>query len=297
MNEKGKKLIYVFLLVLTAFIWGTSFVAQSLGADSVGAFTFLAIRSLIAVFALIPVMYFFVIRKKGKGAISFEAFKAGAVCGLFLFSASALQQIGIADTTTAKAGFITAMYVVLVPVICRIAGIPVPKKIWFCVLLTAAGLYFLCITESFTIDRGDPLIMLCALLFAFQIIAVNHYVKKVEPVLIAWFEFLVTAVLSGICMFLFEKVTREALDKGMPSIVFTGLFSSTIAYTLQIVAQKNINPTVACIIMSLESVFAALGGFVVLGEAMTTRELCGSFMIFAAIIISQLPRKKDGMSG
>ncbi len=292
MSEKGKKLVYVFLLVLTAFIWGTAFVAQSVGAGSVGPFTFLAVRSWIAVFALLPVVYIFVIKKKGMAAVTPLSIRAGAVCGFFLFSASALQQIGIADTTTAKAGFITAMYVVLVPVICRIAGIPVPGKIWFCVLLTAAGLYFLCITERLTYDRGDPFIMICALLFAFQIIAVNHYVSKVEPVLIAWFEFLVTAVLSGICMLVFETVTKEALILGMPSMVYAGLFSSTIAYTLQIIAQKNINPTVASIVMSLESVFAALGGFVILGEVLTLRELAGCLMIFAAIIISQLPRRK-----
>ncbi len=278
--------------MLTAFIWGTAFVAQSVGAGSVGAFTFLAIRNWIAVIALLPVVYFLVIRKKGMKTVTPYSFRAGAVCGFFLFSASALQQIGIADTTTAKAGFITAMYVVLVPVICRVAGIPVPKKIWFCVLLTAAGLYFLCLTESLTYDKGDPLIMLCALLFAFQIISVNHYVSKVEPVLIAWFEFLVTAVLSSICMLLFENITREALKAGMPSILFTGFFSSSVAYTLQIVAQKNINPTVASIIMSLESVFAALAGFVILGEALKLRELSGCFMIFAAIIISQLPQRK-----
>ncbi|MCR5650095.1 MAG: DMT family transporter [Lachnospiraceae bacterium] len=292
-NEKGKKLIYVFLLVLTAFIWGTTFVAQSVGADVVGAFTFLAVRNWIAVAALLPVVYFLVIRKKGKGAITMYSFRAGAVCGFFLFTASAAQQIGIADTTTAKAGFITAMYVVLVPLICRAAGIPIPQKIWFCVLLTAAGLYFLCLTENLTYDRGDPLIVLCALLFAFQIISVNHYASRTEPVLIAWFEFFVTAVLSSICMFIFEDTAKEALLAGMPSILFSGLLSSAVAYTLQIVAQKNIHPTVASIIMSLESVFAALAGFVVLHEALTLRELSGCLMIFAAIIISQLPQRKS----
>lgn len=291
-NEKGKTFIYVLMLVLTAFIWGTAFVAQSVGAGSVGPFTFLAVRNWIAVFALLPVVYVFVIKKKGMSAVNPLSFRAGAICGVFLFSASALQQIGIADTTAAKAGFITAMYVVLVPVICRIAGIPVPKKIWFCVMLTAAGLYFLCITEGLTYDRGDPFIMICALLFAFQIISVNHYVSKAEPVLIAWFEFLITAVLSSICMLVFEDVTSRALMLGMPSMVYTGLFSSSIAYTLQIIAQKNIKPTIASIIMSLESVFAAIGGFLILGEELTLRELSGCFLIFAAIIISQLPQRK-----
>ncbi len=292
MNDKRKKIIYILLLTLTAFIWGTAFVAQSLGAEYAGAFTFLAIRNWIAVFALLPVVYFFVIRKKGMGVITPSAFKAGAVCGLFLFLASALQQIGIAYTTTAKAGFITAMYVVLVPLICRIAGIPIPKKIWFCVLLTAVGLYLLCISDAFTFEKGDPIILLCALLFAFQIIAVNHYVSKVEPILIAWFEFLVTALLSTVCMFIFEDIELSSLSLALPSILYAGFLSSSVAYTLQIVAQKNLHPTAASIIMSLESVFAALAGWVVLGQSLTLREFSGCFMIFAAIIISQLPQKK-----
>ncbi len=292
MKDKKKKIIYILLLTLTAFIWGTAFVAQSLGAEYAGAFTFLAIRNWIAVAALLPVVYFFVIKKHGMKVITPYSFKAGFICGLFLFLASALQQLGIPHTTTAKAGFITAMYVVLVPLICRIAGIPVPKKIWFCVFLTALGLYLLCLTENLTYDKGDPLIMLCALLFALQIISVNHYVSRTEPILIAWFEFLVTALLSTVCMFIFEDIDLSSLSLALPSILYAGFLSSSVAYTLQIVAQKNLNPTVASIIMSLESVFAALAGWLVLGQKLTLRELSGCILIFAAIIISQLPQRK-----
>ncbi len=306
MIENKRKTANTLILILTSLIWGGGFISQSIGAGYVGAYTFLALRSWLAVIALIPVVYFFVIKKAPEGlksVLNKDSLKGGIVCGLMLFLASAAQQLGIAYTTTAKAGFLTAMYVVMVPIICFIinrAGRLFLKRsflqdsektglfIWLGVMLTLAGLYLLCLKDSFSFEKGDLLMMLCALLFAFQIISINHFVKKVEPVLLAWLEFFFTALFSSVFMFIFENPSVSALSSAAPSIIFAGLFSSAMGYTLQIVGQKGLNPTVASIIMSLESVFSAILGWLILGQSLTVREIAGCVLMFTAIIVSQL---------
>ena len=311
MNDNKRKTASTFILILTSFIWGAGFISQSIGADFVGPFTFLALRSWIAAAALIPVVWILVVRKSPlglKGLLNRNNVKGGLLCGLFLFLASAVQQMGIPYTTTAKAGFLTAMYVVMVPVICLVAnwvtGLwstnPGPFgtensgwRVWIGVMLTVIGLFLLCLKGRTRFEKGDLLIILCALLYAFQIMAINRYVKTVEPVLLAWMEFFWTALFATVFMLIFEDSSVSGLTSAAPSIIFAGFFSSACGYTLQIVGQKGLHPTIASIIMSLESVFSAILGWIILGQRLSFREICGCALIFAAIIVSQTGKQAE----
>jgi drug/metabolite transporter (DMT)-like permease len=293
--NKRREIICTLVLVVTALIWGCAFAAQSIGAAFVGPFTFLASRTWIAFFALLPVIAVreHVLVRKGdhvrKTAGQTKMLvSGGAVCGFFLFTASASQQIGISLTTTAKAGFITALYVVLVPVLSVFMHRSVNRKVWGCVMLAVIGLYLLCMGESFSLSAGDSWMLLCAFLFSLQILSVNYFVKYTDPVKLAALEFLFEGIFAGICMLLLEPFDAEAILSALPSILYAGFMSSAVGYTLQIVAQDGLDPAVASIAMSFESVFAALAGWVVLQEAMTARELFGCALMFAAIVISQI---------
>lgn len=295
-----KQLRNTLLLVLTALIWGCAFVAQSVGAEYVGAFTFLASRSWLGGIVLLPVIA--VIDRtnikrgtptgKPKTAAERKMLLIGSLCcGIFLFTASAAQQIGIETTTTAKAGFITALYVVLVPIASMFMGKRVGKKIWLCVVLGVVGLYLLCMRGSFTLSRGDAMVLLCAFLFTGQIMSVDHFAPKMDGVRLSAMQFIVVAVLSTICMFIFEKPSWSLIQSAAMPILYAGIMSSGVAYTLQIVAQKDLNPTIASLAMCLESVFSALAGWVILGQGLTFREFSGCLLMFAAIVMAQLPDK------
>ena len=297
------------LLFLTAVIWGIAFVFQAVGAEYVSPMTFLAWRSWIACIALIPVILW---RRHKNPAIHaeseqtasdsehsglkkspvFRGLVSGSLCcGTFLFLASFSQQTGIAYTTAGKAGFITALYVVLVPVISQLFGKKQPLFIWLSVALGVAGLYLLSIKGGFELGFGDALMVLCALLFSFQILSVNHFVAKVDGVMLACGEFFVEAVMATVGMCLFEQVTAQGLKAALPAILYAGLFSSGVGYTLQIVAQSKVEPTIASLIMCLESVFSALAGWAILHESMTIREFAGALLMFLAVVLSQLPHK------
>ncbi len=295
--KRRTEILHTLLLVLTAAIWGAAFVAQSVGAQYVGAFTFLTARSWIGFIFLIPLI---LIREKPGKRNNTEERKVtkmqkktliigGAVCGIFLFSASAAQQIGIATTSTAKSGFITAMYVVLVPIISIFLGHRPDGKIWCCVILGVIGLYLLCVTGSLSLSPGDSLTLLCALLFSFQILAVTYYTSRLDAVKLAAVEFLTEAILSTAVMLIFEKPVWSDIVLAGPAILYAGIMSSGVAYTLQIIAQRGLSPTVASLAMCLESVFSAIAGWIVLGQTLTVREFAGCLLMFAAIIISQLP--------
>lgn len=295
---KNKKILNTFLLILTAFIWGSAFVAQSVGAEYVGAFTFLASRSWLAGIALLPVI-FFLQRSQRAGAGAPQAAAApgarrtlllgGIACGAFLFMASAAQQIGIAQTTTAKAGFITAMYVLIVPVLTLFMGRKVGKRIWLCVAMGVVGLYLLCMVGSLSLSRGDTMVLLCALLFSGHILIIDHFSPRTDGVKLSCIQFFVCAILSTVFMFLFEQPTWETIRAAAMPILYAGILSSGVGYTLQIVAQKEVNPTVASLSLSLESVFSALAGWAILGQALSLRELSGCALMFAAIVLAQLP--------
>ncbi len=300
MNKKTQRLHILFLFIC-AFLWGTAFVAQRMGAEHVGAFTFLAGRSWIAVLFLTPLLHIMDRFYDRRGIDSRQPRNSadrkllvigGILCGVMLCAASAAQQIGIGYTTASKAGFITALYVVLVPLLSIVLRKRPSPRIWFCVILALVGLYLLCMkTGSIRLEIGDAWVLACALLFAIQILVLDHFSPLLNPFRLSRMQFLVVAVLSTVLMFLTEHPTAETLRLALPAILYTGIFSSGIAYTFQIIGQDGVNPTVASLVMSLESVFSAIFGWIVLHEQMSGRELCGAVLMFLAIILSQIEFK------
>ena len=288
------------LLLLTAIIWGSSFVSQSVGMDSVEPFTFNGIRTLLGSVVLLPVVlvsdklhppkYH---SEEAKKESRKNLWKGGLACGIFLCIASNFQQFGILDTTAGKSGFITALYVVLVPILSFLFfKQKIAPKLWFGVGLAVVGLYLLCMAESFSLGNGDLLTMVCALFFAFHILVIDHYSPLVNGVKLSCLQFFVSGILSIICMFLFESPALSNILQAAPSILYSGVLSCGVAYTLQIVGQKHTDPTVASIIMCLESVFAVLSGWLILHEVLSAREAIGCVLMFTAIILTQLPDKK-----
>lgn len=286
------------ILALTAFIWGTAFVAQSVGMDYLGPFTFNGVRNFIGAASLLPCIWIFqkiegknenAGKTKGTGK---DLLVGGISCGLCLFAASSLQQIGIQYTTTGKAGFITAFYIVLVPVLGIFLHKKTGWKVWTAVVIAVIGLYFLCITEKLSIGKGDIFIFICALIFALHIMVIDYFSPRVDGVKMSCIQFFVCGMASLIPMFVLEKPTVEGILLSMGPLLYAGVLSSGVAYTLQIIGQKNVNPAIASLILSLESCFAVLAGWIVLGQQLSVRESIGCVLMFAAIILAQLPDKK-----
>lgn len=290
------------ILLLTAVIWGIAFVAQSVGMDYVGPFTFTSVRSFIGGLVLLPCI---ALLNRGSGQTKQnteseqekkegrrQLILGGICCGLALCFASCFQQIGIQYTTVGKAGFITAFYIVLVPVLGIFLGKRCGLLIWVSVALALAGLYFLCITEGLSIGRGDILVFICALLFAVHILVIDHFTQLVDGVKMSCIQFFVCGIVSGIGMLLFESPSLSAILTAWKPILYAGALSSGAGYTLQIVGQKGMNPTVASLILSLESVISVLAGLLLLHQTLSGREALGCVLMFAAIILAQLPQKK-----
>lgn len=295
-----------FLLLLTAIIWGSAFVAQSVGMEHVEPFTFTFTRSIIGGVVLIPVIV--LLRKTDSAAMRRDAqgkdvagikgitkyeWLGGICCGIALCAASNFQQIGMLHTTVGKAGFITALYVVIVPILGLFLRKRVPALIWFCVVLSVAGLYLLCMPKgAFSLAQGDVLVLICALLFSFHILIIDYFSPKGDGVVISCIQFFVCGILSGIIMLFVENPTFANIMDAKWSILYAGALSSGVAYTLQVVAQKGVNPTVASLILCLESVVAVLAGWIILGDKLTSRELAGCILMFVAIVLAQLPTPK-----
>ena len=283
------------LLVLTALIWGYAFVAQSVGMDYVGPFTFNMARFLIGAIVLLPVIWFMDRQRKTgaeKGAGQKTLIIGGICCGIALAVASTLQQWGILFTTVGKAGFITAMYIVIVPLLGIFIGKKVRPLIIGCVAIAVVGFYFLCMTESLRLGLGDFLVLLCAIAFSIHILVIDHFSPKVDGVKMSAIQFLTAAIISAVPTLLWEQpVFTEILQAWQP-VLYAGVMSCGVAYTLQIIAQKNADPTVASLLLSLESVFSVLAGWVLLGQGLSLKELFGCVLIFCAIILAQLPEKK-----
>ena len=283
------------LLVLTALIWGCAFVAQSVGMDYVGPFTFNMARFLIGAIVLLPVIWFMDRQRKTgaeKGAGQKTLIIGGICCGTALAVASTLQQWGILFTTVGKAGFITAMYIVIVPLLGVFIGKKVRPLIIGCVAIAVVGFYFLCMTESLHLGLGDFLVLLCAIAFSIHILVIDHFSPKVDGVKMSAIQFLTAAIISAVPTLLWEQpVLTEILQAWQP-VLYAGVMSCGVAYTLQIIAQKNADPTVASLLLSLESVFSVLAGWVLLGQGLSLKELFGCVLIFCAIILAQLPEKK-----
>ena len=283
------------LLVLTALIWGCAFVAQSVGMDFVGPFTFNMARFLIGAIVLLPVIWFMDRQRKTgaeKGAGQKTLIIGGICCGIALAVASTLQQWGILFTTVGKAGFITAMYIVIVPLLGIFIGKKVRPLIIGCVAIAVVGFYFLCMTESLRLGLGDFLVLLCAIAFSIHILVIDHFSPKVDGVKMSAIQFLTAAIISAVPTLLWEQpVFTEILQAWQP-VLYAGVMSCGVAYTLQIIAQKNADPTVASLLLSLESVFSVLAGWVLLGQGLSLKEMFGCVLIFCAIILAQLPEKK-----
>lgn len=298
-----------FLLFLTAFIWGMAFVSQSKGMDYMHPFTFNGVRALIGAFVLL--IYIVVTRKiagaKAKPIAWKLTVRAGLLCGLALTVASTLQQFGIKYTTVGKAGFITTLYIIFVP----LAGIFFKRKVagvvWIAAIMAAVGMYLLCMTESFTIGLGDVLVFVCAIVFAAHIMIVDYYSPKTDGVIVSCIQFAICGVVCGIGSLIWGEPTVLQLRDGMGSLLYAGVLSCGVAYTLQIVGQKGVNPTVAALILSLESVVATVSawiaykiGFLITDQTMTGRQIAGCVIVLAAVILVQLPgewfqlRRKQG---
>ena len=294
-----KQIQNTLLLVFTAMIWGCSFVAQTVGAEHVGTFTFLASRSWLGGIVLLPVIAFSDYREKRSGTYQTQSKNTlrtliwgGIACGVCLFFAAATQQMGVAQTTTAKAGFITTLYVLMVPILTLFMGRKIGKKIWLCVMMGVIGLYFLCMADSISLNKGDALVLLCAFLFSLHILVIDHFSPKVNSIKLSCIQFFTTAVIATVFTFLFEHPTAQTLLAAALPIMYAGILSSGVGFTLQVVAQKDLNPTIASLAMSLESVFSALAGWILLGQSLSVRELFGCALMFTAIVIAQLPDRK-----
>lgn len=283
------------ILFLTAFIWGTAFVAQSVGMDHIGPFAFNAARSFVGGVALIPVILAFdrfktpAQRQAEKGSRK-PLLLGGLCCGLALGVASCLQQVGIQYTTVGKAGFITAMYIVIVPILGLFLGKKVGVKLWVSVVIAIAGLYLLCMSGSFSLQKGDFLVILCAFAFSVHIMVIDHFSPMVDGVKMSCIQFFVAGLLSLAVMAFAEgaPAAGDLLRSWVP-VLYCGVLSSGVAYTLQIIGQKGVNPTIASLVLSLESVISVLAGWVILHQSMTGRELLGCLLMFAAIVLAQLP--------
>lgn len=300
MKKETSTLKNSLLLLLTATIWGVAFVAQSVSMDYIGGFTFNAVRNIIGAITLVPVILIFSKQDPAADQNPADRQKArktlitgGICCGILLCLASNFQQFGIKYTTVGKAGFITACYIIIVPII----GIFLKKKcspfIWIAVLLSLGGLYLLCISpgEGFSIGKGDTLVLICAVLFSFHILTVDHFSPLVDGVKMSCIQFLVCGILSGIPALIFENPNITNILQAWMPILYAGILSCGVAYTLQIVGQKGMNPTVASLIMSLESCISVIAGWLILGQNLSSREIFGCVLMFGAIVLAQLPQK------
>ena len=279
------------LLLLGAVIWGAAFAAQRAGMDHVGPFTFSGVRMLLAGIVMIPAS---MLSRRKAGPVTVEVQKkqrrGGLICGLLLFFATSLQQIGLVYTSAGKAGFITALYVVLVPVAGWVFLRKQPgKMIWAGVGLAVIALYLLCVpAEGFVIEKGDALLLGCAVCFTGQILCVDHYAPQVDGLTLARDEFLITGALSMIIAVFTEEIRMDGILEAAFPIIYSGVFSGAVGYSLQIIGQRDVNPTVASLVMCLEAVFAVLTGAILLGERMTGREIAGCVLMFCAVILAQL---------
>jgi drug/metabolite transporter (DMT)-like permease len=309
MKNSKKPVRGEIFLMATALIWGSSFVAQKASMDYIGPFTFIALRFILGALFLVPVVILMDRIKQKNTDLSTELMDSttkvvfitkptllgGAACGFALFLGASFQQTGIVYTASGKAGFITALYIVLVPLLGLLLHKKVRSLIWVGVAFATAGLYFLCIKEGFTIEKGDLIVLLGTIFWAIHILIIDHYAPTADCLKMSTIQFFVAGLLSGIAMFLTETPGITAiLDSAWP-ILYTAVVVTGVAYTLQILGQRNTDPAIASIIMSLESVFAVISGMLLLHEVMSTKEIIGCVLMFIAVIITQLPQKDNAL--
>lgn len=296
--QKSSFINYLFLF-LAALVWGLGFVSQSVGANYLSAFAFNALRFPLAFLVLIPLLLFRKKTNKSEYTKSKRTALAGGIlCGIMLFLASTFQQLAMTDSSTGKAGFITAFYIVLVPIF----GLFVKKRtnlfIWIAVILALIGLFFLCIKDSFTLSTSDISLFICAALYALHILIIDYFSSMVDSVLLSWLQFAVTSICSLLCMFIFEGApSLSNITSAAVPILYAGIMSCGIGYTFQIIGQNNVNPAIASVLLSLESCMSAIAGALILGQLLSLRELIGCIFMFAAVLITQInPPKKSRTS-
>lgn len=292
---KNKTTVANMLLLLTAAIWGFAFVAQRVGSQYVGAFTFNGIRFALGSMSLIPLIIYFEKNKKkdvsdgNKAEMSFvKSIMPGVIVGTVLYVAAALQQVGLIYTTAGKASFITGLYMVFVPLIGVFLKHKVDFNSWLGVIIAVVGLYLLSINENFSISYGDTLEVIGAVLWAVHILTIDYFSDKIDALKLSCIQFATCSILSLITALIFESITMSGLSQALVPILYGGLLSVGVAYTLQVVAQKNAKPSHAAIILSMESVFGAIGGALLLGESMSVRGYSGCLLILAGILVSQI---------
>ncbi len=291
-SMKNKKAGSVVLLLLAAMIWGISFVAQSAGMEYIGPFTFTVVRSYIAALALIPCFLIFDRCGLSPAAERKTTWKAGAVLGIILFVGGNLQQVGILYTSVAKAGFITSLYIVFVPLFGVFFKQRVHPALFGCVLLAVAGLYFLSIRDDFSMSSGDLLVLGCSFVYAFHILAIDHFAGKADVVRMSCIQFFVVGTLSIFPMLLWEEPGWPGVAGAWLPLLYAGVMSGCFAYTMQMLGQRSIEPTTASLLLSPEAMFAALAGWLLLGQTLTQREMLGCALVFVAVVLSQLPWKR-----
>lgn len=291
------------MLLITAAIWGSAFVAQSLGVGVVGPFTFSLVRALMAFIVLVPVIFMFSDQAKRRRDASlwirlmpdrWTVF-GGIWCGVSLTVAEGLQQIGLLWTGAGKAGFITSLYIIVVPLMGIFLGRKIRRLVWLCVLIAAVGFYFLCIKEGFEVEMGDIFILASTAFYSIHIYVIDHFLMhNADAIKMSWVQFAAQAAGAGSIALFFETPSMPGIIEALPSIAYAGVLSSGVAYTLQILGQKYMDDAaVATLLMSLESVFAVLTGWAVLGEVLTMRELLGCVLVFAAVLLAQKPQGKE----
>lgn len=289
---KIKTLKSSMLLFLAALIWGVAFVAQSVGMDYMGPFSFCGGRFLMGSAVLAPIVAVRRIqdRKKQVERAGFKITVTGGICcGLALCTATLLQQFGIQYTTVGKAGFITTLYIIIVPIAGLFLKKKVPGKVWIGAVIAAFGMYLLCMSEKLALSRGDLYVFICALVFSVHILVIDHFSPKADGIELSCIQFLTAGVISSIGAAIFEQPSIGNFVAGIIPLLYAGILSSGVAYTLQVIGQKDMDPTVASLILSLESVISMLAGWVILGQKLSPRELSGCVLVFAAVILVQLP--------
>lgn len=291
----NKRLGANILLLLTAAIWGLGFVAQRVGSQSIGAFTFNGIRFALGSISLIPLLIYFNKRKKitsdDENTVEVSSKKTilpGVLVGIALYAGATLQQIGLIYTTAGKAGFITGLYMVIVPIIGIFLGHKIGKNSWIGVGLAVVGLYLLSINENFSISYGDLLELIGSVFWAIHILTIDYFSNRIEPLKLSCIQFATCSLLSLITALIFEQITISSILDALIPLLYSGLLSVGVAYTLQVVAQKNAKPSHTAIILSMESVFGAIGGALILGETMSNRGYIGCILILGGILLSQI---------
>lgn len=294
-KNKLKASIY---LLLAAAIWGLTFVAQSKGMEHIGTMTFSTIRCLIGGAVTLAMSMNSFLKKRvleEEGLIVDEAAtrRGGLVTGIVLFFAMNIQQIGISQTTVGKAGFITTLYIIVVPILMMFKGYKLTKKLMACIILAIYGVYLLSVKENLTIDRGDLIVFISTIFFSIHILVIAHYSPITDGLRLNAYQFIVCGILSMVFAVAFEQVTFEAIRMAIWSILYASIMSSAVAFTLQIIALRHIDAALSSLISSVESIFAALGGYLILGEVLSKRELIGCLLMFIAIVAAQLGTEKN----